>query len=219
MMGVMGPRQGRMGFDIANFVSTHAEVRDIRQLPACERILIVGSGPALDAPVFLWLGFRVVTMDREMSHRPDVVGDVSDMGMFADGQFDVVVASHVVEHLPEARLDRCLSEIARVGRFALVYLPVHGIHGQVRLRSSFRDLDLQITWDVRKPWRRPAQDRPLFMEGQHYWEIGVRGYRLPAVRRRLEKEFVVISEYRNRDWLPSYNFVLRSRRGVATEQR
>jgi hypothetical protein len=50
-----------------------------------------------------------------------------------------------------------------------------------------------------------------YAQGQHYWEIGLRGFKLGDVRKRLLRHFDILSAYRNQDWTPSYNFVLRAR--------
>jgi hypothetical protein len=133
------------------------------------------------------------------------------MRMFADRQFDVVIASHVLEHLAVAYLDRALQEIARVGRFALVYLPVAGRHAQLRLIPGFRNIDVSIVLDLFNYFSRPDGTTSRYCRGQHFWEIGRRGFSVRQVRRRLERQFEVVDAYRNRDWTPSYNFVLRAR--------
>lgn len=54
------------------------------------------------------------------------------------------------------------------------------------------------------------------MEGQHFWEIGLPGFRARDLTWRFERWFEVLACYRNRDWLPRQNFVLKSRRPPAT---
>jgi hypothetical protein len=39
----------------------------------------------------------------------------------------------------------------------------------------------------------------------------MRGFRKADLVRRMSKFFSVIGSYRNRDWLPSLNFILRSK--------
>jgi hypothetical protein len=131
--------------------------------------------------------------------------------MFAPAQFDAVVASHVLEHLPPAYLDAALAEIARVGRYAVVYLPCHGRYLSVRLRAALRELDWSLIVDVINPFERPDPSRAKYMQGQHYWEVGLRGFRRRDIQRRFSRYFHLLRCYRNVDWLPSYNLVLRSR--------
>ena len=42
------------------------------------------------------------------------VGDVTDMGRFADASFDTVFASNLLEHLEWPQLERCVDEVVRV---------------------------------------------------------------------------------------------------------
>ncbi len=42
------------------------------------------------------------------------VGDVTDLSRFADGSFDAVFASNLLEHLDWSQLERCADEVCRV---------------------------------------------------------------------------------------------------------
>jgi hypothetical protein len=196
---------------LSNFVNTYYQFRDVQTCGKAERILVIGVGQGLDTAVFRWRGYRVTTFDIDETFKPDLIGSCHYMPMFSDGQFDVVIASHVLEHLPVPYLDTALSEIARVGRFALVYLPVAGRHSSMRVIPGALSVDLSLIVDFLPFWRKPDGVTPRYCEGQHYWEIGLRGFRKRDLIRRFSAEFDVLRVYRNRDWLPSQNFVLRSR--------
>jgi ubiquinone/menaquinone biosynthesis C-methylase UbiE len=153
----------------------------------------------------------VTTFDIDHTFDPDVLGSVHDMPMFGDREFDVVIASHVLEHLAVAYLDRAVDEIARVGRFALVYLPVAGRHAELRLKPGFKNIDISIVVDLFNFLRRLDGVTSPFCQGQHFWEIGRRGFSVRQIRRRFERRFEVLDAYRNRDWTASSDFVLRAR--------
>jgi hypothetical protein len=85
------------------------------------------------------------------------------------------------------------------------------MYTQIRFRSNFRDIDLSMILDLFNYFDRPDGVTPRYMEGQHYWEVGMRGYRKIDLIRRMSRLFHVLESYRNRDWLPSQNFVLRSK--------
>jgi hypothetical protein len=202
--------------ELSNFINAYYEYRDLRSCGDVRKVLIVGPGQGLDTVVLRWRGYEVTRLDIDETFRPEFVGSVHRMDMFSDGAFDAVVASHVLEHLSETYLDDSLREIARVGRFALLYLPVTGISAQWRFRSTYRDLDLAARLDLRKPGARADPARARFMEGQHFWEVGLPGFRVRDLLLRFGQWFEVLDCYRNRDWLPSQNFVLKSRRPPAT---
>lgn len=203
----------RRQLHLSNFVNTYCQFRDVTDLVG-ERasLLIIGPGQGLDAAVLDWRGYRVTTFDIDTTFEPDVVGSCHDMPMFSDGQFDVVIASHVLEHLPLPYLDTALAEIARVGRHALFYLPVAGRHLSLRLNPGVLGIDWCVIVDLFRFWERPDGITPRYCGGQHFWEVGYRGFTVEDLRRRFSRDFDVIRTYRNRDWLPSRNFVLRSSR-------
>jgi SAM-dependent methyltransferase len=197
---------------LSNFVNTYYQYRDLSRLAGVHRVLIVGPGQGLDTQVLRWRGYNVTTFDIDETFAPDHVGSVHDLSMFGDGEFDAVIASHVLEHLAAPYFDRAVSELARAAKFALVYLPVAGRHGQARLTPGIRGWSWSIAWDLFDYFTRPDGLTPRYREGQHFWEIGMRGYRAKDVARRLEKDFEILDAYRNPDWIYSFNFVLRSRR-------
>jgi SAM-dependent methyltransferase len=196
---------------LSNFVNSYYQYRDVQSLPGIRKILVVGPGQGLDTLILRWRGYEVTTLDIDETFRPDHVGSVHEMPFFGDAQFDVVIASHVIEHFAVAYLDQALRELARVAGFALIYVPVHGLCLQARFFTNFRGLSLSPTVDLFNFFERPDGVTPRYMEGQHFWELGMRGFRVRDLRRRFSKSFEVLRDYRNRDWTPSYNFVLQSR--------
>jgi hypothetical protein len=204
--------------DLSNFVNSYYEYRDIvRWVGARPSVLIIGPGQGLGTEVLRWRGCEVTTFDIDATFRPDVVGSCHSMPMFEDARFDVVVASHVLEHLPLPYLDAALAEIARIGRYAIVYLPVAGRHALLRFVPGVKGFDWAGVLDFCRIWERPDGVTPRYCGGQHYWEIGYRGFTVADLRRRFAPLYDVLDSYRNKDWLPSHNFVLRSKRhGAAT---
>lgn len=57
-------------------------------------------------------GFR--SMDCDPHPGVDIVGDISNLSMFKDGEVDEIYSSHVLEHFPHARTAAVLKEWARV---------------------------------------------------------------------------------------------------------
>jgi hypothetical protein len=201
--------------DLSNFVNAYYQYRDVQRFENCRRILIVGPGQGLQTEVLKWRGYQVTTLDIDETFKPDVVGSVHEMTMFGGLQFDVAIASHVLEHLAVPYLDTALGELARVGRHALVYLPVAGRHFQARLQPGFKGIDLSVLIDLFNYLHRPSGVEARYCQRQHYWEVGMRGFRVRDLKARMSPFFEVLDVYRNRDWNPSLNFVLRSRRESA----
>lgn len=196
----------------SNFVNTYAQYMDVRRCGDVKTILIVGPGQGLDTAVLRWRGYEVTTFDIDETFEPDVIGSVHDLSAFGDAQFDVVIASHVIEHVAVPYLDSAISELARVARHALIYLPVYGRKIQFRFLPGFRDLDFSFIFDAFNYFHKPDGLRARYNAGQHFWEVGMRGFRVKDILRRFAPHFEVLRRYRNPDWPLSYNFVLRSRR-------
>jgi hypothetical protein len=198
--------------NLSNFINSYYQYRDVQQCGNPERILIVGPGQGLDAQILRWRGYDITTLDIDDTFNPDVIGSVHDLSMFDDKQFDIVIASHVLEHIAVPYLDTALNELARVGRWTIIYLPVAGRHSQIRLIPGLKGLDLTAILDFFNILEKPDGVTPKYCGGQHFWEVGYRGFRVKELISRFEKSFRVMNHYRNKDWNPSYNFVLQSNR-------
>ena len=196
---------------LISFINAHCQVRDsLRFSP--KNILIIGVGLGLESAIFKSWGIRVTTMDIDPTLNPDYVSSVDDLSEFVDNQFDVVIVAHVLEHLPFEYFEQCLSGISRVGRNALIYLPFACIVPEFRLafepifRHAFR-LRIPLFW---KTYR---------FNGEHYWEIGVKGHSLSKIRSSIFKYFSIVEEYHNWDWRYSYNFVLACKEKVRSDDK
>jgi predicted SAM-dependent methyltransferase len=197
--------------DASNFANAHAQYRDVVSLGEVSSILIIGPGQGLDCAVFKWRGYKVTTLDIDDRLSPDVVGSAHDLSMFHDKAFDVVIASHVLEHLPPAYLDAAIAELARVAHHALVYLPIAGRIWRLRVMPGLRGWDWTFAMHLCNPFNRPDPKNPRFCEGQHYWEVGRPGYSRQQIKERFARHFDVRSAYWNPDWLNSINYVLSAR--------
>lgn len=201
----------RKQLHLSNFVNAYYQYRDVqRWVGETPSILIIGPGQGLDTEIFRWRGCRVTTFDIDNTFHPDIIGSCHEMPMFGDAQFDVVIASHVLEHLPLPFLNQALKEISRVGRYAVFYLPVAGRSSMLRFVPGFKGLDWAAIVDLRRFWEKPDGQTAKYCGGQHYWEVGYRGFKVGDLIRRFSTFFELKESYRNRDWLPSQNFVLKS---------
>ncbi len=203
--------------NLSNFVNTYYQYNDLVSCGDVRNVLIVGPGQGLEKQVLAARGYRITTVDIDDTFRPDHIGSVHDLGMFATQQFDAVIASHVLEHIAVPYLDRALQEIARVGGYALIYLPVAGRHFHLRAMPGVLNIDVSFIIDVFNWFHRPDGVSPRYCGGQHFWEIGMRGFRVRDLVKRFSRFFELHKAYRNRDWTPSHNFVLRSRQAGGEE--
>lgn len=121
-------------------------------------------------------GVDVTTLDFDERLGPDVVGSVTALPFEAD-RFDVVCCFETLEHLPWTDLAVASAELRRVARrHVLLSLPDVTPYLNVDLRYGFGRRLLDVFRDL-------ADSAPPVHEfnGEHYWEIGKRGYPLARV--------------------------------------
>jgi hypothetical protein len=196
---------------LCNFVNAYYQYEDIQNCGNVKKILIIGPGQGLDTQIFKWRGFEVTTFDIDETFKPNVIGSAHDLSVYKDKSFDVIIASHVLEHLPVPYLDKCLAEFSRVSTYSIVYLPVAGRHFQTRIILDFKGINLSFIFDLFNYLHKPDGVTARYCQGMHYWEMGMRGFTSGALAKRFSKYFDIIKNYRNKDWNPSYNWILKSK--------
>ncbi|MFM2330808.1 MAG: hypothetical protein RLZZ26_315 [Candidatus Parcubacteria bacterium] len=183
-----GYKFGSYGFE-GRFVSYYHQLREVlAQHP--RSVLEVGVGDKVFGS-FIKNNTKVsyTSIDIAEDLQPDVVGSVLQLP-FPDNSFDVVCAFEVLEHLPFDEFEKAVGEVARVSRTkVIISLP----HFGPMLSLSFKLPFLKV---VQLALKLPFPRRHVF-NGQHYWEIGKKGYPLSRIRAKLAKEGVI-----ERDFIP-----------------
>jgi hypothetical protein len=83
---------------------------------------------------------------------------------------------------------QALAELSRVARKAVVVsVPHFGPRTQFFLKLPFLP---ELKWACKIPWRRPHT-----FNGQHYWELGKKGYTARAFRDLLGKYGKVVQDF------------------------
>ena len=177
---------GSYGFE-GRFVSYYWQLREVLSLRPSS-ILEVGVGDGVfgsfvkkNTPV------KYQSLDVARDLAPDIVGSVTDIPA-ADGAFDVVCAFEVLEHLPFEKFDRALEELCRVAsRAVVISLPHFGP------MLSF-SLKIPLVSRLRFALKIPVPKKHVF-NGEHYWEIGKRGYPLSLIRRKLSGHGTIAADF------------------------
>jgi SAM-dependent methyltransferase len=159
---VYGTARGQTRARIASPIAARARARrhaaffGLTGIAPGMRVLDVGCGT---------LGLRALEPDLEitgvdLSPRPTYPGpflqaDVTEGLPYADGEFDLVYSSSVVEHVPPPRRAAFAAEVARVGRGLYVQTPARGFPVEPHSLLPFAHW---LPAPVRKPyWRLGAQ--------------------------------------------------------------
>ncbi len=188
---------------ISRFASYAYQIREILGISPSD-VLEIGIGDAVVGNyIQRQTNIRYVWADIAEDLQPDVVADVRALP-FADGSFDTVCAFEVLEHLPFEDFEKSLSELVRVARrYVLLSLP----HFGPSVRLSFK---IPFIPESRFAFKIPFPKRHVF-NGQHYWEIGKRGYPVSRIRNAIAKYDVIEKEFVPFENQYHHFFILRTR--------
>jgi hypothetical protein len=173
--------------DLDRWSSYHYQLKEILAL-APRSVLEVGVGDKVVAHYLQRntpIDYTGVDLAGDVG--ADIQVSVTDLP-FRDRSFDVVCAFQVLEHLPFEKLDRSLGNLRRIARKAvLISVPHFGPTLKGRFKIPFLPEFVLAT-------KLPYPLKHVF-DGQHYWELGKRGYPASRFRQALDRHFAIEREY------------------------
>ncbi len=173
--------------DLKRWMSYWYQIKEVLELNP-KSVLVVGKGDGL-VPMYLktW-GLDVVTLDNDESLSPDIEASVLSIPL-NDNSFDAVLCAEVLEHLSYSEFNKALSEIKRVAKTdAIISLPHFGPAIRFLLKIPFLP---ELRFILKLPYPIKHQ-----FKGEHYWEIGKRGYPLRRIRNDIKKSgFTIKNDY------------------------
>ncbi len=163
--------------DAARWASYWHQIEAVIQLHG-KAVLEIGVGNGIVRDSLQKLGFAVQTVDIDPALLPDVVGSVTSIPL-PDASVDTVLAAEILEHIAWGDLDAALGEIRRVMRHgAVVSVPNAGY----TLACEWK---LPLLPRQRWIWRLPHFWKNHHFDGEHYWELGKKGYSAARFREAL----------------------------------
>jgi len=130
---------------------------------------------------------EVKTLDVDKKLKPDFVANVLDMPL-ANSSFDVILCAEVLEHLPFDKFKPCLRELKRVSsKNVVLSLPHFGPPIKISFKAPFIE-EIKIAFKI--PYHPQHQ-----FHGEHYWEIGKKGYNSRKIRKIISRYFKIKKEF------------------------
>lgn len=169
--------------------------------PVGGSVLEIGPGAGHTTWLLRNFGFQTTTLDFDAQLGPDIVGDVTNLPC-EDKSYDCVLCAEVLEHIPFAEFGRALKELWRVSRQSVVLTlpaPFVGLSMMLNIAGlPSRGFHLGVPYRVQHQF-----------DGEHYWEIGKRGYSLATVKDVIrDSGFTIHKAFRPVPSLYAYFFVL-----------
>lgn len=152
-----------------------------------KNILEIGPGHGWVKLIADDLGLHIETVDIDPDLKPDYVATVDQLPV-DDARYDIVCAFEVLEHLPFSTFRKNLVEMGRASKgCVIISLPDHR-HTLFHFRMKVPFLKyFEILIKI------PTTKNHVF-DGQHYWEIGKKGYQVRDVKREIESAGFRIKE-------------------------
>jgi hypothetical protein len=176
-------------FHKVRWMSYWYQLKEIVSRPEIKTVLDIGPGTD-----FLRSNLKIFrpdityhSLDLAADIEPDVFGSVLKIPL-RDKSYDLVSAFQVLEHIEFKDFTVALTEMKRVSKqYVFISLPHAG--------SSFRlQMKVPIIPQIQIAIRVPLPKKHVF-NGEHYWEIGKKGYSPDKIKGLLKAQLTVVDEY------------------------
>jgi ubiquinone/menaquinone biosynthesis C-methylase UbiE len=175
--------------DRSRWMSYWHQVREIVSRPEITSVLEIGPGNGFLRQVLQVYrpDIKYHTIDIAADLNPDVVGSVTKMPL-EDDSYDVVCAFQVLEHIRYDDFEPAVAEMKRVAKqYVFISLPHFGPSVELWFKIPFLKR-IKFAAKIFFP-------KEHVFGGQHYWEIGKKGYSVQKIRSVLVRYFNLIDEY------------------------
>lgn len=152
-----------------------------------QKILEVGVGNHFVQDKLKRGGFKIYSVDFDRSLNPDYVADIRKLP-FKNNSFDVVCAFEVLEHLPFTEFKKTLLELKRVSKGKILFsVPYICFHPYVEFKL------LPLIRPKIFEFRIPLFFLKHRFDGEHYWEIGKKGFPFKKIKKEIKKSNLKIN--------------------------
>jgi len=165
-------------------------------------LLEIGVGNKTVSDYLRKIGINIKTCDFDKSLKPDVLADILNLP-FKRNSFDVVLCAEVLEHIPFENFSRALSNIHKVAKhYAVITLPgfsITSLYFGIKLIPfiSKKEISIKVGYPLKHQFL-----------GEHFWEIGKKGYPLSKVQKKIKEAGFKAKHYFYPLENPKHNFFI-----------
>lgn len=170
---------------LMRFVSYYNQKKNIISIAKNNRgkkILEVGKGNGFLSDYLKKRGFDIKTFDYNKNVKPDFFGDIKKIENIIDEKFDIITCFEVLEHIKYEDVENVIKQFSQMtNEYLLISVP------QCRLFFTLW-IDVSVLHNHSFSFNIPIPLKHKF-DGEHYWELGKKGYSVKAFRVLLKKYF------------------------------
>lgn len=176
---------------VDRFISLQQQINTILQLKSINKICEIGKGNGFFNMIVKSLGYNVLSVDYDKSLEPDIHCSVLDLKQKIDEKFDAVVAFQVLEHIPFENFELALENMKSISKkYVIISLPFAGITAKLLFYLfKHKPRFLHLSYRIPMFWKKHI------FHGEHYWEIGKKGYPRKKIKNLLKKHFILKNEW------------------------
>lgn len=171
--------------NIPRWCSYYYQIKEVLELSP-RNVLVIGVGDGIVVDILKGKGLTVYTFDLDKELRPDYCGSVSDFSKIVkELKVDIILCCQVLEHLPYEAFLPVSAMLSKHCNVLILSLPYASFQ---LFKFSFKFERVRMrTIDIRFP--RFYQNNVY--SGEHYWEIGYKGYPMSKIENTLKENFEI----------------------------
>lgn len=192
-------------YDTLNrFISYYTQINLILKTNA-KKILEIGVGNKTVYDYLKRRDYDITTCDYDEKLSPDIVSDIRNLP-FKANTFDLISACEILEHIPYSDFKRVLEDLHKITKkYIIISVPYPRVYFGASLRFPLiKQVLNKESIEINLGFNFPFKNKP----GEHFWEIGRRGYSIRKIRNDINKHFKIIIEKRGLPHPVHYFFIL-----------
>ncbi|WP_421773542.1 class I SAM-dependent methyltransferase [Gracilimonas sp.] len=181
------------------FISYWHQIKQIKD-SGCNTALEIGVGNGFVSDYLKNKGFDITTFDIDERLNPDIVGSVLNLP-FKENEFELITCFEVLEHLPYEDVTLALTQLKKVAsKKVIISLPDRTLTYKFLVKLPIIKLK---SFMISIPDFLVKEHK---FDGQHYWELGKKGYSVADFKKLLRNMgFDIIKSYQIFE-VPSHHF-------------